>query len=70
LRSAAGLRSSRSFAFTFRFGVFVAQLQAHFAIEALHALGVHESAFAAQRHRDPTIAIANARLRDLSDPLC
>jgi hypothetical protein len=51
---------------------FVPQLQAHFAIEAVHQLDVDRPALSPQQNMDTTIAVAHTRLGDLLDsgPQC
>src|SRR6516225_3441372 len=50
-------------------GRFVAQLQAHLAIQTAHPLSTHQPALAPQQHMDAPIAIAYPGLGDLPDPL-
>ena len=49
-------------------GRFVAQLQAQFAIDAPRLVLPVRTALAAQQHMNPAVAVAHARLADLSDP--
>ena len=46
----------------------VAQLQAHFMIKSINALGVYRPSFATQKHVDASIAVSHARFRDFLDP--
>ena len=50
------------------FGRLVAELKAQLLIQLVDSLSIDRPAFPLQQHRDPPIAVAHPRLRDLLDP--